>query len=112
MPRRQRTVRRDGEVRGVGLHSGAEAALRVRPAPPGHGVTFVRTDLPGSPKVPCDVRHLVSRQRRTALQGENGAEVHTVEHFLSCCTALRLDNLVVEITGPECPGMDGSAGEF
>jgi UDP-3-O-[3-hydroxymyristoyl] N-acetylglucosamine deacetylase/3-hydroxyacyl-[acyl-carrier-protein] dehydratase len=112
MPRSQRTVRREGEVRGVGLHTGTETVLRVKPAPAGAGVTFVRTDLPGAPRIPAHVRQLVTRQRRTALQGEGGAEVHTVEHFLACCTALPLDNLVVETSGPECPGMDGSAAEF
>ncbi|MDA1195073.1 MAG: UDP-3-O-acyl-N-acetylglucosamine deacetylase [Planctomycetota bacterium] len=112
MPRKQRSIRRVGEVRGVGLHEGVEAVLRVRPAPAGHGVVFIRTDLPSRPRIPVTVANLTERNRRTALVGAEDAEVHTVEHFLSCCTALGVDNLEVEISGPECPGMDGSARAF
>ena len=112
MARNQRTIRREGEVRGVGLHEGVEALMRVRPAPADHGVVFVRTDLPSRPRIPVTTANLTERDRRTALVGQEDAEVHTVEHFLSCCTALGVDNLEVEISGPECPGMDGSAREF
>ena len=112
MPRPQRTVRGVGELAGTGLHSGVETTLRVKPAPAGSGVVFVRTDLPGAPAMRADADHLGIRQRRTALVGPGDAEVHTVEHFLSCCYALAVDNLRVEIDGPECPGMDGSGREF
>lgn len=112
MARQQRTIRREAEVRGVGLHEGVEALMRVRPAPTDHGVVFVRTDLPSRPRIPVTAANLTERDRRTALVGAEDAEVHTVEHFLSCCTALGVDNLEVEISGPECPGMDGSARAF
>lgn len=112
MPRPQRTVRASGELTGTGLHSGLETTLRVKPASAGTGVVFVRTDLPGAPRVPADAEHLGVRRRRTALVGPGDAEVHTVEHFLACCYALEIDNLLVEIDGPECPGMDGSARAF
>lgn len=112
MARNQRTIRRTGEVRGVGLHEGVEAVMRVRPAPEDHGVVFVRTDLASRPRIPVSTANLTERDRRTALVGQEDAEVHTVEHFLSCCTALGIDNLEVEISGPECPGMDGSARAF
>ena len=112
MARQQRTIRREGEVRGVGLHEGVEAVMRVRPAPVDHGVVFVRTDLASRPRIPVTAANLTERDRRTALVGQEDAEVHTVEHFLSCCTALGVDNLEVEISGPECPGMDGSAQAF
>ncbi|MHC5012526.1 MAG: UDP-3-O-acyl-N-acetylglucosamine deacetylase [Planctomycetota bacterium] len=112
MPRPQRSVQREGEVTGVGLHTGADVTLRVKPAPRGTGVVFVRSDLPGAPRIPADARHLGIRERRTALVGDRDAEVHTVEHFLACCTGLGIDNLVVELDGPECPGMDGSAAAF
>ena len=112
MARPQRTVGGEGEVSGVGLHSGERTTLRVAPAEADHGVVFVRTDLAGSPRVRADADHLGVRQRRTALVAAGGAEVHTVEHFLACCTGLGIDNLLVTLDGPECPGMDGSAAEF
>ena len=67
MARPQRTVRETGEVQGIGLHTGAEVTLRVRPAPPEAGVVFVRTDQPGAPRIPANADHLGTRQRRTAL---------------------------------------------
>jgi UDP-3-O-[3-hydroxymyristoyl] N-acetylglucosamine deacetylase/3-hydroxyacyl-[acyl-carrier-protein] dehydratase len=106
--RNQRSVQREGSARGTALHSGAEVDVRVRPAPPGSGVVFVRTDLPGSPRIPADVGHLSTRERRTALVGDRGAEVNTVEHFLACCHALQVDNLTVEVSAAELPGLDGS----
>jgi len=109
VPRNQRTVQREGSVKGTALHSGAEVVVRVRPAPADTGVTFVRTDLPGSPRIPADAAHLSTQRRRTALVGENGADVHTVEHLLACCTGLRVDNLIVEVSAAELPGLDGSA---
>ena len=112
MPRPQRTVATSGEISGVGLHSGAETTLRVRPAPAGTGVVFVRRDLPGSPRIRADADHLGVRQRRTALVGPGEAEVHTVEHFLAACMGLGIDNLEADLDGSECPGMDGSARDF
>ena len=112
MPRNQRSVQREGSLRGIALHSGAEVDVRIRPAPADAGVTFVRMDLPGTPRIPADAAHLSTQKRRTAIVGENGAEVHTVEHLLACCTGLRVDNLLVEVTAAELPGMDGSAKPY
>ena len=112
MPRRQRTVRDEGEIRGIGLHSGADVTLRVRPAKANHGVVFIRTDIEGNPRIRALASSLRERERRTALVGERDAEIHTVEHFLSSCHALRLDNLEVHVSGPECPGLDGSAAGY
>jgi UDP-3-O-[3-hydroxymyristoyl] N-acetylglucosamine deacetylase/3-hydroxyacyl-[acyl-carrier-protein] dehydratase len=109
--RAQRTVRSQAEVRGVGLHTGAETTVRVGPGPADSGVVFVRTDLPGRPRIPADPLHLVDRGRRTAL-AEGAAEVHTVEHLLAACHGLGVDDLVVEMDGVEVPGMDGSALPF
>ena len=112
MARKQRTIRKEGELSGVGLHEGVEAVLRVRPAAENTGITFIRTDVATRPRIQVHVQNLTERDRRTALVGEGGAEVHTVEHFLSACHALQIDNLEVELGGPECPGMDGSAKAF
>ncbi|MDJ0974161.1 MAG: UDP-3-O-acyl-N-acetylglucosamine deacetylase [Planctomycetota bacterium] len=112
MARKQRTVRRKGEISGVGLHSGKSTSLRIEPAAENAGVTFIRDDLPKSPRVPARSENLREMQRRTALIGDRDADVHTVEHFLACCTGLGIDNLDVFLDGPECPGVDGSARPF
>lgn len=111
MTRRQRTLRTAVEFAGVGLHSGQTVHARVLPAPPDHGVEFLRTDLPDSEPIPAHITYYSERERRTQLR-RGSAAVDTVEHLLSVCTGLGVDNLTVELDGPELPGMDGSAQPF
>jgi UDP-3-O-[3-hydroxymyristoyl] N-acetylglucosamine deacetylase/3-hydroxyacyl-[acyl-carrier-protein] dehydratase len=106
--RSQRTLRTAVEFSGQGLHSGRNVDARVLPAPQGTGVEFVRTDLPDAPPIPARIAYRVSTDRRTRLQRGN-AEVETVEHLLAVCMGLGIDNLTVELSGPEVPGLDGSA---
>ena len=109
--RLQRTLKNPVEFRGQGLHSGKEVRVVVKPAEPGSGISFLRTDIEERPEVPALASYLKTRERRSCLQ--NGrAEVYTVEHLLAAFWALGLDNLDVEIDGEEVPGMDGSALEF
>ncbi|HEX6925473.1 MAG TPA: UDP-3-O-acyl-N-acetylglucosamine deacetylase [Longimicrobiaceae bacterium] len=108
---RQRTVSREGELRGTGLHTGIEARLRVRPAPVDRGIVFRRTDLEGASEVEASVANVVDTDRGTTLAvGE--ARVHTVEHILSAAIGAGIDNLIVELDGPEPPAVDGSAQPF
>ncbi len=110
--RRQRTIARPtATATGVGLHTGKQVNVRVKPAGPGTGIVFVRTDLPGYARIPCSVSAQTTSQRRTALR-EGQAEVHTVEHLVSAAMGLGLDNLEVELDGEEMPGLDGSASSF
>ncbi len=109
--RMQRTLKGPVEYRGVGLHSGKEIKITVRPAEAGNGVTFVRTDLDNQPVVRAHGANMKARQRRTCIQ-DGRAEVYTCEHLLAALYALDLDNVVVEIDGEEVPGLDGAAGEF
>ena len=111
MTRRQRTIREPFSISGQGLHTGASCTLRVQPAEAGHGVVFVRTDLPDQPRLPADVDYADSQGRRTSIR-MSGAEICTVEHFLAACNALKVDNLLVHADGPEVPGLDGSALPF
>lgn len=111
MPRKQRTIREPFGFSGGGLHNGGQVAVRVLPAPESHGVVFVRTDLPDRPRLPADVDYVDSRGRRTTIRA-GGADIQTIEHFLAACNALRIDNLLVECSGPEIPGLDGSSLPF
>lgn len=109
--RAERTIAREASVRGVSFLSGLDVHVEFRPAPPGHGVVFVRSDLPGSPSVPASIRHVIPRQRRTTLRhGE--AVVEMVEHVMAALAGLQIDNCVVLIDGPETPGCDGSSLAF
>ncbi|MFK7742798.1 MAG: UDP-3-O-acyl-N-acetylglucosamine deacetylase [Planctomycetota bacterium] len=109
--RMQRTIKEPVEYRGVGLHSGKEINITVRPAEAGTGVTFVRTDLDNQPVVRAHGANMKARQRRTCIQ-DGRAEVYTCEHLLAALYALGIDNAIVEIDGEEVPGLDGAAVEF
>lgn len=111
MTRRQRTLKTAAELTGVGLHSGETIHARLLPAPPDQGIEFVRTDLDDAPPIPAKISFYAEKDRRTQLQ-RGGAEVDTVEHLLSACQGLRVDNLTVELSGSEVPGLDGSAKPF
>ncbi|MEO6811262.1 MAG: UDP-3-O-acyl-N-acetylglucosamine deacetylase [Isosphaeraceae bacterium] len=109
--RQQRTIARETVVRGIGFLTGADVAVRFRPAEAETGVVFVRGDLPGRPSIPAHVRHVVPRQRRTTLQrGE--AAIEMVEHVMAACAGLRIDNCLVELDAGETPGCDGSSRAF
>jgi UDP-3-O-[3-hydroxymyristoyl] N-acetylglucosamine deacetylase/3-hydroxyacyl-[acyl-carrier-protein] dehydratase len=109
--RQQRTIRNPVEYRGIGLHSGKEIRIVVRPAEAGTGVTFVRTDIEDHPVVRAHGANMRARQRRTCIQ-DGRAEVYTCEHLLAALYALGVANALIEIDGEEVPGLDGAASEF
>ncbi|MBL8023501.1 MAG: UDP-3-O-[3-hydroxymyristoyl] N-acetylglucosamine deacetylase [Elusimicrobia bacterium] len=112
----QRSLAREAVYKGIGLHTGNKCQLIFKPAPANHGVVFVRTDLPGSPRLPANHNIVSSVIRGTtlSLDGEKGheARVHTVEHVLSALSGLGIDNLEIEVNANEPPVADGSAFPF
>lgn len=96
---------------GTGLHTGKEVALTFHPAPVNHGVKFRRVDLDSRPEIEALVEHVTDTARGTTLS-KNGASVQTVEHVMAAISGLSIDNLLVDVTGPETPIMDGSARFF
>ncbi len=111
MKRNQRTIKNPVEISGVGLHTGQETRLKIKPAPPDSGVVFVRTDLPDQPRIPATIDFLTRHTRRTSFKNGEG-EVHTTEHLFAACLGLKIDNLEVEIDGVEIPGLDGSSAPY
>ncbi len=108
---RQQTLAAEAEIEGIGLHTGSEARVRFRPAPAGTGIRFRRVDLEGEPEIPADLDHVASTDRGTSLKvGE--AVVHTVEHVLAAVAASEIDNLWIDVSGPEVPVGDGSFRQF
>ncbi len=108
---RQRTLKSVVKSRGVGLHTGVAVEMTLRPAQPNTGIVFVRVDLPGHPQIPA-VAHGVTDTRLSTCIEANGGKVQTIEHLMSALAGLGVDNLYVDLTGPEPPIMDGSAGPF
>ena len=109
--RYQRTLANKAEMQGPGFITGSKVRLRLYPAPADTGVVFVRTDLSGQPIIPARVDFVTSTQRRTTLGGGDSA-ITLVEHLLATLAGLRVDNCIIELDGPEPPGLDGSAQGF
>jgi UDP-3-O-[3-hydroxymyristoyl] N-acetylglucosamine deacetylase len=107
----QKTISEKATCTGIGLHSGVAAQLSLHPARPGSGVVFVRTDLADAPEIPARRAALASTRLATTL-GRGEATVGTVEHLLAAVVAMGIDNLRVEVDGPEIPVMDGSSAPF
>ena len=107
----QRTLREKVDVTGIGLHTGKPAKISFRPAPIGTGIHFIRKDLPGSPALSTQAEAVTATNMATTLGGDLFS-VSTVEHCLSAVAALRIDNLYIELEGPEIPIGDGSAEPF
>jgi UDP-3-O-[3-hydroxymyristoyl] N-acetylglucosamine deacetylase/3-hydroxyacyl-[acyl-carrier-protein] dehydratase len=107
----RRTIAGEAVVEGVGLHLGKPCRLRFRPAPSGAGIVFQRIDIPGAAPIPARVEVAVEAERRTQL-GTGDAALHTVEHVLAAVGGLAIDDLIIEMDGPEPPIMDGSAAPF
>jgi UDP-3-O-[3-hydroxymyristoyl] N-acetylglucosamine deacetylase len=107
----QRTLKSLTKAVGVGLHSGQRVELTLRPAAPDTGIVFRRVDLPEPVEIPVNAR-TVTDTRLASTISNGGAKVHTVEHLMSACAGLGLDNLYVDITAEEVPILDGSAASF
>lgn len=111
MEHHQATIKNEITLEGVGLHTGNKSRLTFRPAPANTGIRFFRTDLPGVPMIPARLHFVVATVRGTNL-GLGEAKVHTVEHVLSACTGLGIDNVDVLVSANEPPIMDGSSLPF
>jgi UDP-3-O-[3-hydroxymyristoyl] N-acetylglucosamine deacetylase len=108
---KQRTIKSVVKTVGIGLHSGRKVTLTLRPAAPGIGIVFTRVDLDPAVEIPATASAIGDTRLASVLQ-KDGARVSTVEHLLSALAGLGIDNAYVELTAPEVPIMDGSAGPF
>ena len=107
----QRTLKSLTRAVGVGLHSGERVEITLRPAQVDTGIVFRRVDLPQPVDIPM-LATSVSDTRLASTLSKDGAKVHTVEHLMSACAGLGIDNLYVDITAEEVPILDGSAASF
>ena len=111
----QRTLKSLTRAVGVGVHSGHKVELTLRPAPPDTGIVFRRTDLPVPVEIPVNAAAVSDTRMASTISpgGDPSApKVQTIEHLMSACAGLGLDNLVVDITAEEVPILDGSAASF
>ena len=107
----RRTITRTVSLDGTGLHTGAKTTLVCRPAASGSGIVFRRTDLEGAPEIPARINEVEVTDRHTAI-GRGNLTIHTVEHLLAAVAAHQLDDIMLELNGPEPPIIDGSFQPF
>lgn len=108
---KQQTIQKSVTLSGVGLHTGVQTNMTFVPAKPNHGIKFQRIDLPGSPIIDADCDNVVDVSRGTTIE-QSGARVSTIEHTLAALTGLEIDNVLIQLDGPECAIMDGSSIQF
>ncbi len=111
MDAKQKTLKTEISLTGKGLHSGINVQITFKPAPANHGFKFIRTDLAGAPEIRALAENVVDTSRGTTLE-ENGNKVATIEHVLAAFVGLEIDNVLIEINGPEAPIMGGSSNKF
>lgn len=108
---RQRTLRSKTSCVGVGLHSGKEVRLELKPAEVDSGIIFLRTDLPERPRIHATAANVTATLRATTLE-EDGAKVFTIEHLMSALNVCGVDNCLVEISAEEPPVLSGNSIDF
>ena len=111
MSKKQKTILSEISLSGVGLHTGNNVTMTLKPAPINHGFAFVRIDLEGKPVIEAKAEYVVNTQRGTNLE-KNGVQIQTSEHVLAAAVGLDIDNLIIEINASEPPIMDGSSKYF
>ncbi len=108
---KQKTIKNEISLTGVGLHTGKEVTMTFKPAPINNGFTFVRIDLQGQPVIEADANYVVNTQRGTNLE-KLGVKIQTPEHVLAALVGCDLDNVIIELNASELPIMDGSSKYF
>src|ERR1700743_1621119 len=108
---KQRTIKSIVKTVGIGLHSGRKVDLTLRPAAPDTGIVFSRVDLATPVDIPASAMAVGDTRLASVLQ-KDGARVSTVEHLMSACAGLGIDNLYIEVSAEDIPIMDGSGSSF
>ena len=109
--RSQQTIQSEVVISGIGFFTGADVSLKLLPADENTGVLFQRTDLPDQPVIPAVIHNVTSASRHTVLECE-GSSVRMTEHIMAALAGLQIDNCLIELYGPELPGLDGSSHQY
>lgn len=107
----QKTIRKEITFQGIGLHSGEETQVTLKPASADHGITFIRTDRDQKISIPALNQYVLDTTLSTTI-GKNGVTVQTIEHLMATLWGLDIDNVEIEVCGPEIPILDGSSEPF
>ncbi len=108
MSKKQKTIKKPVTLSGKGLHTGLQVDLTFKPAPENHGYAFQRIDLEDKPVIHASAEFVTDTSRGTTIE-ENGVRIGTIEHIMAALYGLEIDNVLMEISGPEAPIIDGSS---
>ena len=108
---KQRTIQKSVSIKGKGLHTGVEVNLTFQPAPENHGYKFKRVDIEGQPVISAVAENVVDTSRGTTIE-DKGVRVSTIEHVMASLVGLGIDNVLIEVDGPETPILDGSSIQY
>ena len=108
----QQTIVKPLSIRGIGLHTGIDVSMKLFPAESDYGIKFIRKDLKDNNVIEAIWSNVTSTKLSTTISNKNGASVSTIEHLMSALSGLHIDNIKIEINGPEVPIMDGSSIKF
>jgi UDP-3-O-[3-hydroxymyristoyl] N-acetylglucosamine deacetylase len=107
----QRTIQSAIQFKGIGLHTGREATVTLKPAKPDRGIVFFRTDLKEVVRIPALNRYVTDSALSTTI-GRQGVKIATIEHLMAAIWGMGIDNIKIEVSGPEIPILDGSSAPF
>src|SRR5437762_3882326 len=110
-PENQHTLQSAVSISGTGIHTGVLVEMTLKPANPGFGIQFQRTDLSNQPMLKADCDLVTDTSRGTTIES-NGAKINTVEHVLAALVGMGIDNVLICLNGPEVPIIDGSSEPF
>jgi UDP-3-O-[3-hydroxymyristoyl] N-acetylglucosamine deacetylase len=108
----QRTIQKTVSLQGIGVHSGHTATLTLSPLPESSGIIFERTDVMENNRIPSSFEAVVDTRFSTTLSNPHGITISTIEHLMAALAAFQINNVLVQVSGPEMPIMDGSSAAF
>ena len=108
----QQTIAKPVSINGIGLHSGLEVSMTLYPAEVDYGIKFIRKDLSNNNIIDAIWSNVTNTKLSTTISNQSGASISTIEHLMSALSGLHIDNIKIEIDGPEVPIMDGSSIKF
>ena len=109
---KQKTIKKEILIEGISLHKGNHTKLKILPAETNSGIKFIRTDIKKNNTILASWKNVTDTKMCTILSNDNGVSVSTIEHLMAAISSFEIDNLLIEVNGPELPILDGSAIKF
>ena len=109
---KQKTIKKEILIEGISLHKGNYTKIRILPAESNTGIKFIRTDIKKNNTILASWKNVTDTKMCTMLSNKNGISISTIEHLMAAISSFQIDNLLIEVNGPELPILDGSAIQY